>query len=224
MRWAAFNADYPFPFVELMSPLASSQLGEAVTLTGRHFSPDTKVCVGNIDVSGPEVWRVSVKLKNATTGIEQHSEIELLSDAAKIWFKQVTKQEYRPNVYIGTCGAAGRRRSTVSPAVTPTRVPTHVTPSAKAVTNGTAVVTAATTLKKAAANSTARVPVVPKVPSNATARGAGPLDSAIKRTGTVVRLGNVTFQYSVTRRYIPDAPFLGEVTGSPPCGRARVPS
>ena len=77
VRCAAFNEDYPFPFVEGIEPLAASQLGEAVTLTGRHFSRDTKVCVGDIDVSGPPVWRVSAKYKNATSGIEKHSEIEV---------------------------------------------------------------------------------------------------------------------------------------------------
>jgi hypothetical protein len=57
-------------------------------------------------------------------------------------------------------------------------------------------VTAAPSLRKQPANSTARIK-----PANSTAR---------IRTGNVVNLGNLTFQYML-QQYIPSAPFLGEV-------------
>jgi hypothetical protein len=112
---SAWNEDYPFPFVEDIKPKASSQLGELVVLTGRHFRNDTKVCVDDIDVSGPPVVRVSMKLANATSGFSQYSEVQLRSDFAKDWFKNVTGRAYRPNVYRGTCGV--RRRVAANPIV-----------------------------------------------------------------------------------------------------------
>jgi hypothetical protein len=110
VRCAAFNEDYPFPFVEGIEPLATSQLGEAVTLTGRHFSRDTKVCVGDIDVSGPPVWRVSAKYKNATSGIEKHSEIEV-AEAHPLASAAIRHCDWAQPCHL--CGETGRilRRS-----------------------------------------------------------------------------------------------------------------
>ena len=110
--------------------------------------------------------------------------LQLLNDAAKAWFQQVTKVKYRPHVYSGTCGVSSRRRqSTGTTAIGSATSTLTVKPAA----NGTAVVTAAPALRKQPANSTARI-----------------------RTGNEVNLGNLTFQYR-SQQYIPSAPFLGEV-------------
>ena len=79
-------------------------------MTGRHFSRDTKVCVGDIDVSGPPVWRVSAKYKNATSGIEKHSEIEV-AEAHPLASAAIRHCDWAQPCHL--CGETGRilRRS-----------------------------------------------------------------------------------------------------------------
>jgi hypothetical protein len=114
---SAWNKDYAYPVVEgwLTSKdndQAIALQGQSVVVTGRHFDKVKVACVYTVDVSCPPVWRVSLILRNLTaadgTGslTEDHFEVELRSRAAKDWFKQVTGEEYRPNLYLGSCPVA----------------------------------------------------------------------------------------------------------------------
>jgi hypothetical protein len=66
--WRAASVEnYPYPVVTSWSNVADkiqsiALQGEPVILTGRHFDRVKSVCVNDVDVAMPPVWRVSVKL------------------------------------------------------------------------------------------------------------------------------------------------------------------
>jgi hypothetical protein len=132
--WRAASVEnYPYPFVLDWNNANQSKtksitlVGEPVILKGSNFDKVKSVCVDDVDVAMPPLWRVSVKL-NGTTIVPQdaqdpgrrraddeaasttagqpyarHFEVHLLDPDAKQWFKNATGEEYVPATYRGTC-------------------------------------------------------------------------------------------------------------------------